>query len=70
MKSSELLSVLEPSIVEEIIERAIKFYRADVQYDSTLLFDALMKVRKCDSIFQLLEQERQKIIEKEESIIT
>jgi hypothetical protein len=26
-----------------------------------MLFDTLMKVRKCDSIFELLEQERQKI---------
>ena len=68
-KSQELLSVLEPSIVEEIIERAIKFYRADMHYDSALLFETLIKLRKCDSIFQLLDQERAKIVEKEESII-
>lgn len=61
--------MLEPSIVEEIIERAIKFYRADMHYDSSLLFETLIKLRKCDSIFQLLDQERAKIIEKEESII-
>lgn len=50
-KSQELLAVLEPSIVEEIIERAIKFYRADLHYDSTVLFETLIKLRKCDSIF-------------------
>jgi hypothetical protein len=69
-KSQELLGVLEPSIVEEIIERAIKFYRADIHYDAHLLFEALCKLRKCESVFQLLDQERAKIIEKEESIIT
>lgn len=53
--------MLETQIIEEIIERGIKFYRADLAYDSTLLFDTLMKIRKCDSIFQLLEQERMKI---------
>ena len=60
-KSNEMLNVLETQIIEEIIERGIKFYRADLAYDSTLLFDTLMKIRKCDSIFQLLEQERMKI---------
>jgi len=50
-KSQELMTVLEPSIVEEIIERAIKFYRADLHYDSTVLFETLIKLRKCDSIF-------------------
>ena len=44
-KATELHQVLEPSIVEEVIERAIKFYRADLQYDNTLLFETLMKVR-------------------------
>ena len=51
MKSVELHAVLEPSIIEEIIERAIRFYRADLMYDNTLLFDTLMKIRNCDSIF-------------------
>lgn len=68
-KNNELLNVLEPSIVEEIIERAIRFYRADLQYDNTMLFDTLMKVRKCDSIFQLLEQERLKIVDNENSLL-
>lgn len=54
-KASEMLTVLESSIIEEIIERGIKFYRTDLSYDNTVLFDTLMKVRKCDSIFQLLE---------------
>jgi hypothetical protein len=61
--------VLEPNIIDEIIERAIRFYYADLQYDNTLLFDTLLKVRKCESIFQLLEQERLKIIEQEESLV-
>ena len=57
-----MLTVLESNVIEEIIERGIRFYRTDLTYDNTLLFDTLMKVRKCDSIFQLLEQERLKII--------
>jgi hypothetical protein len=64
-----MLSVLEPQIIEEIIERGIKFYRADLCYDSTLLFETLMKIKKCDSIFQLLEQEKTKILEQERSLI-
>jgi len=50
-KESELLTVLETQIIEEIIERGIKFYRTDLSYDNTLLFDTLMKLKKCDSIF-------------------
>ena len=69
-KSTELHQVLEPSIIEEIVERAIRFYRADLVGECGMggsggVFEALMKVRGCDSIFQLLEQERQKIIETE-----
>ena len=58
-------SVLEPSIIEEVIERAIRFYRADLRYDNSAIFETLMRVRHCDSIFMLLEQEKKKIIETE-----
>ena len=64
-----MLTVLESNVIEEIIERGIRFYRTDLSYDNTLLFDTLMKVRKCDSIFQLLEQERLKIIQGETAVI-
>jgi hypothetical protein len=50
-RAAEMNSVLEPSIVEEIIERAIRFYRADICYDNSSLFETLMKVRNCTSIF-------------------
>ena len=68
-KSVEIHGVLEPNIIDEIIERAIKFYRADLQYDNTILFETLMKIRGCDSIFQLLDQEKNKILESEDSIL-
>lgn len=38
---------LEASIIEEIVERAIRFYRAGTQFDNSLIFDMLMKVRNC-----------------------
>ena len=50
-KNAEMHAVLESNIIDEIIERAIKFYRADLQYDNSLLFETLMKIRGCDSIF-------------------
>jgi hypothetical protein len=65
----EMHSSLEPSIIEEIVERAVRFYRTDLSFDNTLIFDTLMKVRSCTSIFELLEQERIKITESEEQIL-
>ena len=65
-KSTEIHSSLEPSIIEEIVERAVRFYRTDLSFDNTMLFETLMKVRNCQSIFELLEQERLKIIASEE----
>lgn len=61
--------MLDPPIVEEIIERAVKFYRADVSFDNTLLFEMLIKVRKCASIFELLEQERVKVEDGERTLM-
>lgn len=60
-KASELHEQLEVSIIEEIIERALRFYKSDIQFDNSLLFDTLIKVRKCSSIFELLDQEKIKI---------
>ena len=64
-RSNELHKLLEPSIIEEIIDRAVRFYRADLMYDSSILFETLMKLRECDSIFQLLDQEKDKILKAE-----
>jgi hypothetical protein len=46
-KAAEFHSSLEASIIEEIVERAVRFYRTDLSFDNTLLFETLMKVRNC-----------------------
>ena len=68
-KREEVHSQLESSIIEEVVERAVRFYRADLQYDNSLLFETLMRLRNCESIFQLLDQERDKVLETEEHVL-
>jgi hypothetical protein len=56
-------------VIEEIIERAIKFYRVNLHYDSSYLFETLMRLRNCESIFELLDKERIKIENGESALL-
>jgi hypothetical protein len=47
----ELFASLEPCVVSEIIERAVKYYNTDVHFDNTLMLELLMELRGCPNVF-------------------
>lgn len=57
-KLNEFHESLTINLIEEVVERALKFYRNDIHFDNSPIFECLMKVRNCSSIFELLEQEK------------
>jgi hypothetical protein len=64
-KERELMSLPE-SVVEEIIERAMKIQRST---DEPQLIRFLMKVKRVSSVFELLELEKQRVISTYEKLI-
>ena len=69
MKKDEMMTMLDQSIIEDIIERSIKFYKGDSRFNAHLLFHTLCELRGVHSIFELIEHERNKIIETETSLL-
>jgi len=50
-RAQEFHAVLEKEIIDEVVDRAIKFYRADLHYDAFQIFETLLKTNQCDSYF-------------------
>ena len=60
---------LDPRIVQEIVERAIRAHHADPNFDHYTVLEALLRSRRLDSIFDLLQFERNKILEEEKELL-
>ena len=60
---AELLNTVDKDLVEQIIFRAIYLRRQDPSHDTEALISMMLKLKKCDSVFKLLEQEKQAVLE-------
>lgn len=57
-------------MIEAIIDRSITMHHTDISFDNTLIFETLLKIRNCNSIFELLEHESHKILESERLLLS
>lgn len=60
-----MLKNLEQSIIQEIIVKAFDNYRSDINFNNKHLVDLLCRLRECKSVFELLRQENDQILEQE-----
>jgi hypothetical protein len=56
---------IDPATLEEIVEKSFKMFNMALTTDHGPLIDLLSKLRKVDSIFELLEDENRRVVEKE-----
>ena len=56
---------MKEDAISSVISKAIHFYQGDTNYDNRPLIDLLIKIRKRTSVFDLLKQERENILEDE-----
>ena len=56
---------MKEEVVSNVISKAIHFYQGDINYDNRPLIELLIKIRKRTSVFDLLKQERENILEEE-----
>ena len=56
---------MKEEVVSNVISKAIHFYQGDTNYDNRPLIELLIKIRKRTSVFDLLKQERENILEEE-----
>ena len=52
-------------LLSEVVNKALQFFKADPHYDSKPLIQLIMKIRGCESVFQLLQSERAKVVAEE-----
>ena len=48
-----------------VVSKTIYFYRSDPNFDSRPLIELLIKVKNCQSIFELLKLEKEETIQNE-----
>ena len=61
----EFTKNMKEDVISNVISKAIHFYSGDTNYDNRPLVDLLAKIRKRSSVFDLLKQEREIILEDE-----
>ena len=57
-----LIGQVHAEIVEKIIERHIQFYNSNPSHDNRSLIELLKRVKNCNSVFELLKLEKERIM--------
>lgn len=53
----EIAKKLPEQVIGELVAKSIQIFKSDPNYDNTPVINLLMKIRKSDSVFKLLNQE-------------